>query len=54
MDSYKNEKLNATEKIMLCTNCGFPVVQAEVVENYGVCPNCDREFKPFDKPAKDT
>ena len=41
MGDYKNKKLSFTEKLMLCSNCGFPVIQTEVVENYGYCPNCD-------------
>lgn len=52
MGSYKNEKLNVTEKIMLCGNCGFPVIQADVVKNYGYCPNCEAEFKPFSNSEK--
>ena len=52
MGNYKNKKLNGTEKLMLCAECGFPVVQKEVVKNYGYCPNCDTEFMPFNEPAK--
>jgi rubrerythrin len=53
MDNYKKKEPYVTEKkdkMMVCANCGFPVVQTEVVENYGNCPNCDKEFKPFNKP----
>ena len=41
------DKLNITEKVMMCDNCGYPVIQSEVNENSGNCPNCQEKFEAF-------
>ena len=46
----KGSKLNTTEKVMMCENCGTPVIQSEINENNGKCPNCSEIFKPSNKP----
>ena len=45
-------KLNKTEKVMMCDNCGAPVIQSEVDENNGKCPNCNEIFKPSNKSGE--
>ena len=42
-----NEQYNKSEEVMTCDNCGSPVVQSEVDDNEGKCPNCKEVFQPF-------
>jgi rubrerythrin len=48
MNPNYSEKFNKTEEVMICKNCGHPVIQSEVDGNEGNCPNCDKKFQPFD------
>lgn len=45
----KSSQLNTTEKVMKCDKCGAPVIQSEVEENKGKCPECKETFQPSSK-----
>jgi len=40
------DKFRATEELMKCKNCGERVIQSEIDENKGNCPNCNEKFQP--------
>ena len=40
------------KKIVVCKNCGHPVIQSEVEENKGKCTNCGKKFKPLETPSE--
>jgi len=46
--NHKDE-FKVTTKVIQCKNCGYRVVQSEVDQNKGKCPNCNEEFKPLSK-----
>ncbi len=41
-----------TQIMMQCKNCGYRVIQSEIDENEGNCPNCNEEFQPLDESSQ--
>lgn len=41
------DQLKKSKRVMICDNCGHPVIQPEVDENGGNCINCEEKFQPF-------
>lgn len=39
---------DVTERVVMCDNCGHPVMKSEVDGNNGSCPNCNEIFHPFE------
>ena len=45
MDS--GDQFENAEKLVVCRNCGHPVIQSDVDENGGECTYCNKKFEPF-------
>ena len=50
MDS--EDQLKDTEKVMMCDNYCHPVIQPEIYENGGNCPDCNEKFQPFNNSSE--